>query len=128
MVLSAADALLAPVTDMEGFLFACLVDSSTGMVAASVQDRDRFTQSSPAVTAADIAHVLSLLTGCLAFNDRLEDVIVTFSDHFHMIRPVGPDAAGSGREVLLLVILDRQRANLAMARREIRLFCESLAA
>jgi hypothetical protein len=52
---------------------------------------------------------------------RPEDVMVTFRDHFHVIRPVRPDP-DSDPQILLLVILDRLRTNLAMARREIRDF------
>jgi hypothetical protein len=77
-----------------------------------------------AAGAADIAHVLSLLAGQLAMNEGLEDVMVTFSDHFHVIYPVSPDPEA---RILLLVVLDRARTNLAMARREIRSFCTNFA-
>jgi len=47
---------------------------------------------------------------------------VTFSDSFFMVRPVRRDQEP---QILLLVIADRQRTNLAMARRLIRDFCAS---
>ena len=90
----------------------------------SAQDQDSISIPAAAAGAVDIASVLSLLTGYLAMNDVLEDVMVTFGNHFHLIRPVRPD---SGEQILLLVILDRSRANLAMARHEIRNFSESFA-
>jgi hypothetical protein len=95
------------------------------MVLASAQDQDDISLPRAAAGAADIASVLALLTGELATGDDLEDVMVTFSKHFHLIRIV---QAGPSQTVILLVILDRSRANLAMARRSIRDFCESLAA
>ena len=120
MILSEADTLLAPVTEIDGFVLACLVDASTGMVLASRQASDGMSLPTVAAGAADISHVLSLLGGQLAMDEGLEDVMVTFSRHFHVIYPVSPDPDA---RIVLLVILDRSKTNLAMARREIRSFC-----
>jgi hypothetical protein len=122
---ASADALLAPVTAIDGFRLASLIDASTGMVLASAQDRQDISLTKAAAGAADIAGVLGMLTGELAAGDELEDVMVTFDKHFHLIRMVRP---ANLQTVILLVVLDRARANLAMARRAIRNFCASLAA
>lgn len=121
MILSEADALLAPITEIDGFILACLIDASTGMVVAAQQDEDGISLPTAAAGAADIANVLTLLKGQLA-TDGLEDVMVTFHNHFHVIRLVRQNAEP---QILLLVVLDRPRANLAMARREIRNFCST---
>ena len=120
MIVSEADTMLAPVTGIDGFLVGCLMDASTGMVLASRRDQDGISLPTAAAGAADIANVVGLLAARLAIPDGPEDVMVTFPDHFHVIRPVGTDPAS---QILLLVILDRQRTNLAIARREIRDFC-----
>jgi hypothetical protein len=65
-------------------------------------------------------NVLSQLTGELPV-DGLEHVMVTFRRQLYVIRLVSPEP-----QILLLVILDRDRVNLA--RREIRTFCASFAA
>jgi hypothetical protein len=122
VILDEAEALLDPVSDIEGFMLACLVDASTGMVLASRKDQDEISLPTAAAGAADIANVLSQLTGELPV-DGLEDVMVTFRRQLYVIRLVSPDP-----QILLLVILDRDRANLAMARRAIRTFCASFAA
>jgi hypothetical protein len=49
---------------------------------------------------------------------------VTFNNHFQLIRMLRPTPT---QTVILLVILDRARANLAMARHAIRNFCASVA-
>ena len=125
MALAAAEALLAPVTAIDGFRLASLMDASTGMVLSSAQDSADISLPKAAAGATDIASVLMLLTGELATEDELEDVMVTFNNHFHLIRIV---QLTPSQTVILLVILDRARANLAMARRAIRDFCTSLAA
>jgi hypothetical protein len=124
VILDEAEALLDPVSDIDGFMLACLVDASTGMVLASRKDQDDISLPTAAAGAADIANVLSLLAGQLPV-DGLEDVMVTFRRQLYMMRLVREDPEP---QILLLVILDRSRVNLAMARREIRNFCASFAA
>jgi hypothetical protein len=124
VILDEAEALLDPVSDIDGFMLACLVDASTGMVLASRKDQDDISLPTAAAGAADIANVLALLAGQLPV-DGLEDVMVTFRRQLYMIRLVREDPEP---QILLLVILDRSRVNLAMARREIKNFCASFAA
>lgn len=85
MILDEAEALLDPVPDIDGFMLACLVDASTGMVLASRKDQDDISLPTAAAGAADIASVLSLLAGQLPV-DGLEDVMVTFRRQLDMIR------------------------------------------
>jgi hypothetical protein len=94
------------------------------MVLASRKDQDDISLPTAAAGAADIANVLALLAGQLPV-DGLEDVMVTFRRQLYMIRLVRENPEP---QLLLLVILDRSRVNLAMARREIRNFCASFAA
>ena len=66
MIPDEAEALLDPVSDIDGFVLACLVDASTGMVLASRKDQDDISLPTAAAGAADIASVLSLLAGQLS--------------------------------------------------------------
>jgi len=122
MILPEADELLAPVMAIDGFRLGCLIDGSTGMVLASLESQNGPTSPAAAAGAADVINVLNLLNGRLATGEHLEDVMVTFSDSFFMVRPVRRDQRPP---ILLLVIMDRQRTNLAMAHRSIRDFCAS---
>ena len=124
LILDEAEAVLDPVADIEGFLLGCLVDASTGMILAARKDAGNISVPTAAAGAVDIANVLSPLTAELPV-DGLEDVMVTFRGQLYAIRPVAGDREPS---ILLLVILDRARANLAMARLQIRNFCVNLAA
>jgi hypothetical protein len=122
MILPAADEILAPVMAIDGFRLGCLIDGSTGMVLASLESQNGPTSPTAAAGAADVINALNLLTGRLATGEHLEDVMVTFSDSFFMVRPVRRDQQPP---ILLLVMTDRQRTNLAMAHRSIRDFCAS---
>jgi hypothetical protein len=122
MILPEADELLAPVMAIDGFRLGCLIDGSTGMVLASLESQNGPTSPTAAAGAADVINVLNLLNGRLATGEHLEDVMVTFSDSFFIVRPVRRDQQPP---ILLLVITDRQRTNLAMAHRSIRDFCAS---
>ena len=94
------------------------------MILASRKEQNDISLPTAAAGAADIANVLSLLAGELPM-DGLEDVMVTFRSQLYVIRLMSEDLEPN---ILLLVILDRARANLAMARREIRNFCVNFAA
>jgi hypothetical protein len=62
VILDEAEALLDLVSDIEGFMLACLVDASTGMVLASRKDQDDIGLPTAAAGAADIANVLTQLS------------------------------------------------------------------
>ena len=61
VILDEAEELLDPVSDIDGFILACLVDASTGMVLASRKDHDEISLPTAAAGTADIANVLALL-------------------------------------------------------------------
>jgi hypothetical protein len=113
------EALLADVRQIDGFVLGCLIDASTGMVLGSVQDHEDMRLPVAAASASDVANSISLMTGGLAANGALEDVIITLSGHYHLIRQFSPTPR---LQFLLLVVLDRARANLAMALRQVRDF------
>ena len=124
MILPEAGDLLTPAMAIDGFRLGCLVDASTGMVLASVQSEDAAPPTA-AAGAADLVSVLTLLSGKLATGEILEDVMITFSDSFFMVRPVRRDTeprfccsswrTGTGQ-------------TLAMAYRSLRDLCASFPA
>jgi hypothetical protein len=125
MILPEAVEFLTPVMAIDGFRLGCLIDASTGMVFACLENQDAFPASTAAAGAAEIVNVLTLLNGKLATGEILEDVMITFSDSFFMVRPVAPDKEP---RILLLVVADRHRTNLALAHRTLRDICASFPA
>src|ERR1700759_2595652 len=125
MMLPEAAELLTPAMAIDGFWLGCLVDASTGMILASLENSSALSPATAAAGAADVVNVLALLNGKLATGEILEDVMITFSDSFFMVRPVGRDTEP---RILLLVGGERPRANLAMAHRSLRDLCASFPA
>ena len=125
MILPEAGELLTPATAIDGFRLGCLIDASTGMVLASLQNSGDVAAPAAGAGAADLVNVLTLLNGKLATGEILEDVMITFSDSYFMVRPVGKDPEP---RILLLVVTDRHKTNLAMAHRSLRDLCASFPA
>jgi hypothetical protein len=113
------EASLAEVREIDGFVLACLVDSATGMVLGSTQQGDDMSVPVAAAGATDLTTVLSIMTAELALDGEPEDLIVTLSSHYHLVRLLQP---APGLRFILLVTLDRKRANLGMAHRQVRGF------
>ncbi len=125
MILPEADELLTPAMAIDGFRLGCLVDASTGMILASLENSSALSPPTAAAGAADVVNVLALLNAKLATGEILEDVMITFSDSFFMVHPVGRDPEP---RILLLVVADRHRTNLALAHRALRDICASIPA
>jgi hypothetical protein len=115
--------MLDPVRQIDGFVHACLIDATSGMILSSLETQDGLRLPVAAAGAADVISVLSLMTGELAADGDVEDVIVTLQSHYLLIRLL---RTAPGQRVLLLVTLARPHANMAMAHREIRDFSKAL--
>ena len=96
---------------LDGAMCAAVVDSASGMMlgaAGSGVDLE--------VAAAGNTEVMRAKTKvmrALGLNDLIEDILITLGKQYHIIRP------SSRKEgVFVYYVLDKQRANLAMARRK----------
>jgi len=59
----------------------------------------------------------------LKLNDGIEDILITLNSQYHLIRPL---TGRSGQGLFLYIALAKSRANLAMARHQLRRIEEDL--
>jgi predicted regulator of Ras-like GTPase activity (Roadblock/LC7/MglB family) len=111
------DALLEEVAQLEGVLAAAVVETSGGTVLASLRDDDTTDPGVAAAGAADLVLVLAELVARTGVDDLLEDVMVTLTGRYHVVRVLG---GASSEPLALVVTFDRGRTNLGLARRELR--------
>jgi hypothetical protein len=98
---------------IDGAMCAAVVDSGSGMMLGSIG-----TGIDLEVAAAGNTEVVrsKLKTmRALGLNDVIEDMLITLGKQYHIIRPL---ARKEG--VFIYFVLDKQRANLAMARRKVQ--------
>jgi hypothetical protein len=115
---------LAECMEIEGALAVALVDLATGMTLAKDQgsakglDLDLAAAGNTNVVRAKLETMKSL-----KLDDHIEDILITLGKHFHLIRPLTSD---SGKGLFIYLALDKNKANLAMARHKLRLIEEGV--
>lgn len=95
---------------IDGAMCVALVDSNSGMMLGSVGtgvDLELAAAGNTEVVRAKMKTMNSL-----GLADKIEDILITLGKQYHIIRPV---AAKPG--LFLYVVLDKIKANLALARR-----------
>lgn len=93
----------------DGALSAALVDSSSGMLlgrAGSGLDLDVAAAGNTEVVRAKLKTIKAL-----GLDESIDDILITLSTQYHIIRPLSETP-----EVFFYVVLDSSKANLALAR------------
>ncbi len=98
---------------IDGALCAALVDSTSGMLLGSVGSGVDMELAAAGNT--EVVRAKNKTMRSLGLADRIDDILVTLGKQYHIIRPV---AAHEG--VFLYVVLAKDRANLALARRKVQ--------
>ena len=96
----------------DGAMCAALVDSSSGMILGQIGagvDLEVAAAGNTEVVRAKLKTMRAL-----GLNDVIEDILITLGKQYHILRP---SARKDG--VFIYFVLDKQRANLAMARRKV---------
>ncbi|WP_027015731.1 hypothetical protein [Comamonas composti] len=109
---SITDSLNALLT-IDGAMCAGLVDSSSGMLMGSVGSG--LDMELAAAGNTEVVRAKLKTMRMLALHDSLEDFLITLGHQYHIIRPV---VAHDG--VFFYLVLDKDRSNLALARRKVQ--------
>ncbi|MBL1120319.1 hypothetical protein JK364_49725 [Streptomyces sp. 110] len=106
---------------IDGALGVAVVDYESGMTlgasGGNAIDLELAAAGNTEVVRAKIRTLASL-----EIRDTIEDILITLSQQYHLIRPMRQ----SNGSLFLYIALDRQRANLALARHNLRKIEESL--
>lgn len=100
--------------ELDGALAAAVVDYSSGMLLGSVGrgiDLDIAAGGNTEVVRAKLKTM-----NMLGLNENIEDILITLGTQYHLIRPLS-----STQELFMYYVLDRSKANLALARRKLQL-------
>ena len=101
---------LKNILSTDGALCAALVDSNSGMMlgsAGSGLDLELAAAGNTEVVRSKLKTMKSL-----GIADNIEDILITLGKQYHIIRPVQAKAG-----IFIYLVLDKARANLALARR-----------
>jgi predicted regulator of Ras-like GTPase activity (Roadblock/LC7/MglB family) len=103
------DTSLQLIMQIDGALAVAVVDSNSGMAlgkAGGGVNLDLAAAGNTEVLRAKLKTMKSL-----GLNDTIEDMLITLGQHYHILRPI-PTLPG----LFVYLVLDKARANLAMAR------------
>lgn len=96
---------------LDGAMCAAIVDSTSGMMLGSAGSGLDLEVAAAGNT--EVVRAKSKVMRALGLNDVIEDILITLGKQYHIIRP---SARKEG--VFIYYVLDKNRANLAMARRK----------
>ena len=103
---------LDPLRDIDGYVAAALADSESGMLL--VADGDAINLEVAAAGNTEVLRAKRKVANALKLNDTIEDVLISLTKQYHLIRPLE-----ANDKLFLYLALDRSRSNLAMARHEL---------
>jgi hypothetical protein len=109
-------ALRQAMSTVEGAIGVALVDYSSGMALGTLDGAGGFDLNVAAAGNTDVVRAKMRTMEMLGLNDAIEDILISLSSQYHLIRPL---TARSGKGLFLYLALDKRRANLAMARHQL---------
>jgi hypothetical protein len=99
---------------LDGAMGGCIVDYMSGMVLGSVGsgvDLELAAAGNSQVVKAKVATMKSL-----GISGGIDDILITLDTQLHIIRPTV-----NHEDLFIYLVLDKAKANLALARRKVRL-------
>ncbi len=117
------DVALKDAMEIDGAIGVALVDYTSGMALGIAGGTKDFDLTVAAAGNTDVVRAKLRAMEMLQLRDEIEDILVTLGEQYHLIRPL---KARSGKGLFLYLALSKSRANLALARHQLRRIEESI--
>ncbi|MEU5884343.1 hypothetical protein [Spirillospora sp. NPDC047279] len=116
------EAALKEAMATEGAIGAALVDYESGMSLGSIGGGHEFDLEIASAGNTEVIRAKVRTLEALRIKDSIEDILITLDNQYHLIRVL----ERGGSRLFLYLALDRSRANLALARHNLRSIDHSL--
>jgi hypothetical protein len=102
---------------IDGATGAALVDWDSGMALGTLGGSKGFDLDLAAAGNSEVVRAKMRTMESLRLNEAVEDILITLSTQYHIIRLLGRNGA---HNLFLYLVLDRNKANLALARHHLK--------
>ena len=104
---------LPKLMEIDGCIGCCIDDSNSGMMLGAAGG-GAMNLEVAAAGNTEVVRSKRKTMKALALNDQIEDMLITLGKQYHLIRPLATNDA-----LFIYIVLDKQKANLAMARHQL---------
>jgi hypothetical protein len=99
---------------IEGAIGVALVDHTSGLTLGTMGGGATMDMNIAAAGNTDVVRAKLRTLDMLGFSDGIEDILITLDSQYHLIRPL------AGETLFLYLSLNKDRANLGLARHQLR--------
>jgi hypothetical protein len=117
------DSSLKECMQIEGAVGVALVDYTSGMALGTLGSSKEFDLNVAAAGNTDVVRAKLRALEMLKLKDSIEDILITLSSQYHLIRPL---TSRNTQGLFIYLVLTKNRSNLAMARHQLRNIEENL--
>ena len=103
--------------EIDGAIGVCVVDFDSGMSLGTLGGGKYLDLEVAAAGNTEVVRAKMRTMDALGLNDAIDDILITLGRQYHVIRIVNGRSGGS---LFMYLALDRNKANLAMARHRLK--------
>lgn len=111
------DVSLKEMMSIDGTIGAAIVDHGSGMALGTLGGSKDLDLQVAAAGNTEVVKAKLRTMDSLGLKETIEDILITLGTQYHIIRPI---TGRGGKGLFLYLALDRSRANLALARHQLR--------